>query len=195
MTLTAISSERYFAICHPLKFPSTFRRTRLTISCIWLLSCIIATPEFQAVDVHRAYDFTPIRSTCLNVFPSNYRIAYQATVFAFIFLIPFLLMALAYCRIACILWSSTGPNYTKESVGGCFCFGGYKKGTSRSYNDVKQEEIKMTLVRSHFIPVGQLSRRSKSFLCFRRQSEVCFEECQGFEEVEVVKRRNRSEGF
>ena len=45
MTLTAISVERYYAICHPLKFKATLRRARVTIAVIWLLSIIILLPD------------------------------------------------------------------------------------------------------------------------------------------------------
>jgi len=45
MTLTAISVERYYAICHPLKFKATLRRARLMIAVIWLLSTVILLPD------------------------------------------------------------------------------------------------------------------------------------------------------
>ena len=53
LTLTAISVERWYAICHPLSFKITAKRVRLTIIAIWLIAVTIMIPEVIVLDIER----------------------------------------------------------------------------------------------------------------------------------------------
>jgi hypocretin (orexin) receptor 2 len=55
MTLTAISIERYYAICHPLKFKATLRRARIMIAVIWLISAVILLPDVIVLQTFRRF--------------------------------------------------------------------------------------------------------------------------------------------
>lgn len=45
LTLSCIAQDRWYAICHPLKFKSTAKRARKSIILIWLVSCVIMIPQ------------------------------------------------------------------------------------------------------------------------------------------------------
>lgn len=45
LTLSCIAQDRWYAICHPLKFKSTAKRARRSIVFIWLVSCVIMIPQ------------------------------------------------------------------------------------------------------------------------------------------------------
>lgn len=45
LTLSCIAQDRWYAICHPLKFKSTAKRARRSIILIWLVSCVIMIPQ------------------------------------------------------------------------------------------------------------------------------------------------------
>lgn len=45
LTLSCIAQDRWYAICHPLKFKSTAKRARRSIIMIWLVSCVIMIPQ------------------------------------------------------------------------------------------------------------------------------------------------------
>lgn len=45
LTLSCIAQDRWYAICHPLKFKSTAKRARRSIILIWFVSCVIMIPQ------------------------------------------------------------------------------------------------------------------------------------------------------
>jgi len=74
LTLTVISVERYYAICHPFHFKTTPRRARTMIVVVWIISLVIIFPEFIVLKTFRYFPNhlpTVILTTCKPAW--NYR--------------------------------------------------------------------------------------------------------------------------
>ena len=81
LTLTVISVERYYAICHPFHFKATSRRARSMIVVVWIISLVIMLPEFIVLKTFRHFpDHLPtdILTTCKPAW--EYRHQVQAAV-------------------------------------------------------------------------------------------------------------------
>ena len=120
LTLSAISVERWYAICHPLSFHGTARRARVSIAFIWGISCLVACPELLSSTVVPARSDTVIHSIC---YPALWKesdvMIFQICLMVGLYFLPLMLMGFTYTHIALVLWKST-------SIGGVelrkFCF-------------------------------------------------------------------------
>ena len=111
LTLTVISIERYYAICHPLKFKSTITRARAFIVGIWLTAMILVIPELVVLELHRRFpaELTTLLTTCKPGWPYDSQAAYQLFLIVALFFVPFVFMGAAYIQIARCLWSNVIP--------------------------------------------------------------------------------------
>ncbi|KAK6633170.1 hypothetical protein RUM43_012914 [Polyplax serrata] len=50
LTLTFISADRWYAICHPLKFKSTTSRAKTAIVVIWIVSLVFDIPDLVVLE-------------------------------------------------------------------------------------------------------------------------------------------------
>lgn len=105
LTLTAISIERWYAICDPLRFHSTLRRARIAIIVIWLVAGALATPDliFGAAVPYK--DYTVLHTAC---YPSQFItpegiVVNQMVILVFFYVIPLILMGFVYSHIAYVL--------------------------------------------------------------------------------------------
>ena len=125
LTLTAISVERYFAICNPLKFRSTTTRARVIICLIWLVSTVIISPELYAMDTHKPQHnlpkhFTILLTSCKPNWADENQMAYQLFQMVALYALPFCFMGYTYIRIAMVLWSNYVPTEASELNISCF---------------------------------------------------------------------------
>ena len=114
LTLTAISIERWYAICRPLQFKATPTRAKYVISVTWLTSTLIMLPELIVLDMQRKFDvdFTIFLTTCKPTWPARYQATYQFFIIIAMYLLPFMLMFGAYIQIAKCLWRTSIPSET-----------------------------------------------------------------------------------
>ncbi|XP_062610391.1 cholecystokinin receptor type A-like [Saccostrea cucullata] len=105
-TLVALSLERYFAICRPLKSRSwqTLSHSYKTIIVCWILALAVIMP----VPIHIKYRKYPRygAATCREEWPDDdQEIAYSIILPILLLAIPLIIMSLAYGMISITLWS------------------------------------------------------------------------------------------
>ncbi|KAK3612595.1 hypothetical protein CHS0354_042103 [Potamilus streckersoni] len=109
-TLTAISVERYMAICHPLTFRGTKFKTRLALIIIWIISLSAAVPELHIMVIRHddviPASLNPLLSSCIPG-DANMELQYQITISVVFYIFPLSISAFAYIKIARCLWSSS----------------------------------------------------------------------------------------
>ena len=112
LTLSAISVERWYAICRPLQFHATVRRTRLIILFIWIISTCVALPEPISATVvpHRENLDTIILSACYPaLWPQEHVVLFQVCLMVGLYFVPLSLMTFTYSHIALVLWKESIP--------------------------------------------------------------------------------------
>ncbi|KAK3612285.1 hypothetical protein CHS0354_011004 [Potamilus streckersoni] len=107
VTLTVVSFERYYAICHPLKvqYRCTWTRARILILLTWLISFTLATPTIFMTKL-----YLPVGSIvpeCLQQSKSDlYLQLYFTYYLGLLFIVPLSTMAFTYGSSCFRLWKS-----------------------------------------------------------------------------------------
>ena len=110
LTLTAISIERWYAICHPLRFHSTVGRARLTIVLIWAVSACAALPEFIFSEEVKWRPNTILFSSCYPALMNpDHMVLFQCVLMVAFYFLPISLMAFTYTHIAIVLMNGHIP--------------------------------------------------------------------------------------
>ncbi|XP_052801963.1 orexin receptor type 2-like isoform X2 [Mya arenaria] len=110
LTLTAISVERWYAICHPLRFHSTVRRARVIILVIWLLSSCVALPETIAAEEVRQWNESVLFASCYPVrLGLTGLMIWQICLIIGLYVLPICLMGFTYTHIAYVLYTCGIP--------------------------------------------------------------------------------------
>ncbi|KAF7705609.1 hypothetical protein HF521_020895 [Silurus meridionalis] len=103
-TLTAVSLDRYLAICYPLHARElrTPHNTLASIGVVWTLSLVFSSPYFsyyQQMDLNGT-------TVCVPAWGIQNRKAMDICTFVFGYLIPVLVLGLTYARTIRYLWTS-----------------------------------------------------------------------------------------
>ncbi|KAL6487589.1 hypothetical protein MHYP_G00042150 [Metynnis hypsauchen] len=118
LTLSCIAQDRWYAICHPLKFKSTAKRARKSIVLIWLVSCVIMIPQAIVMECSSLLpDLLPELTNKTSLFTvcdehwgdEIYPKVYHTCFFIVTYFAPLCLMVLAYIQICHKLWCQQIP--------------------------------------------------------------------------------------
>ncbi|XP_052798210.1 orexin receptor type 2-like isoform X1 [Mya arenaria] len=135
LTLTAISVERWYAICHPLSFHSTVRRARVIIFGIWLLSSCVALPETIAAEEVRQWHEYVLFAACYPVkLGLTGLMIWQFCLIIGLYVLPICLMGFTYTHIAYVLYTGGVPGEPRTQ--------GPMLGSSRNENEAQLDARK-----------------------------------------------------
>ncbi len=118
LTLTCISIERWYAICHPLKVLSRPSRAKWTIVVIWVSGLIISLPEPISLGTKPLPNIPEgsglLLTSCTSFWSRTVRSIYQLCLIIALYFLPLLVIFVTYVLIACTLSKNAIPSDTSE---------------------------------------------------------------------------------
>ena len=111
LTLSAISVERYFAICKPWTSRLSKRFILRIIACIWLIGFIVSVPDLIYYTVTNTFQesITFYLRYCSRKWSLRDNVIYNLVILIVLYSIPICLMAYTYAIIFKQLWRKDLP--------------------------------------------------------------------------------------
>lgn len=107
LTLTAISLERWMAICRPLMFRQTSLRAKRAIVIVWALSLASAVPDAISLDLLPvSQDPTEVDRYCGPTWSHDMETIHLWIMFVVFYVVPLCIMTFTYIKVAQCLWQS-----------------------------------------------------------------------------------------
>ena len=131
LSLLAITLDRFFAICLPLKRIMTSRLSKVIIVLTWLIPFISSTPMFVANNVVETEGFIQ----CIEEWPAPFDnekspTDYTIILFVLFYLLPLVIISTLYSCIICKIWRRRAP-------------GNYSTATNRVYSRSRRKALKI----------------------------------------------------
>ncbi|XP_055838012.1 orexin/Hypocretin receptor type 1-like isoform X3 [Episyrphus balteatus] len=108
LTLTFISVDRWYAICFPLRYRTKISRAIASVSFIWIVALLSDIPEFLALHLKKPkLRFESVLFTqCGTTWDLQTEMNFYLTQLVLLYILPLMLMMIAYFKIVRILWKS-----------------------------------------------------------------------------------------
>ncbi|XP_035281116.1 neuromedin-K receptor-like isoform X2 [Anguilla anguilla] len=115
-SMTAIAVDRYMAFIHPLQPRLSAKATRVVIVCIWSLAIVLAFP----LCFYSTTTTIPRRTLCFVNWPrsSEDSFMYHIIVTVLVYVLPLVVMGIAYTIIGITLWGGEIPGDTNKNYHG-----------------------------------------------------------------------------